>query len=168
MMISDGMNTKLNDQITKEFAAAHKYLAMSCAFDDQGYKILAQRFFQQYQEETEHALKILNYLQEAGGTVSLDALGRPQSEYENVESIVKTALDSEISITKSINEIVALADSENDYATRSFLAWFVDEQVEEVASMRDLLQLVQLANGNILQVEARIRHEMAAETQAKE
>ena len=58
--------------------------------------------------------------------------------------------------------MVALADSEKDYATRSFLNWFVDEQVEEVAQMTDLLNLVELAAGNMLQVESRIRHEMMA------
>ena len=57
---------------------------------------------------------------------------------------------------------MALAESENDYATRSFITWFVDEQVEEVASMTDLVNLVKMAGGNLLQVEARIRHEMTA------
>ena len=61
-----------------------------------------------------------------------------------------------------INDLVTLADSEKDYATRSFLNWFVDEQVEEVSSMTDLLNLVELADGNMLQVEARVRHQMAA------
>jgi ferritin len=57
---------------------------------------------------------------------------------------------------------MGLADSENDYATRSFLQWFVDEQVEEVSSMTDLLTLVKMAGDNLLQVEARVRHEMMA------
>ncbi len=63
-----------------------------------------------------------------------------------------------------INDLVALAESEDDYATRSFLNWFVDEQVEEVSSMTDLLTLVKLARGNMLQVEARVRHEMGKKT----
>ena len=71
-------------------------------------------------------------------------------------------MDSEVIITKKVNELVAQAERENDYATRSFLQWFVDEQVEEVSTMTELLQLVKLAGDNVLQVEARVRHEMVS------
>ncbi len=160
MMISDAMNAKLNGQVATEFSAAHLYLAMACALDRMGLKILAARFVAQYEEERGHALKILHFVQEVGGNVTLDGISKPTAEYTNVETIVRTALESERDTTRKINDLVALADSENDYATRSFLNWFVDEQVEEVASMSDLLTLVQLAGDNMLQVEARVRHEM--------
>ncbi len=160
MMISDAMNVKLNEQVAVEFAAAHVYLAMACALDRMGLKILAARFLAQYEEERGHALKILHYVQEVGGTVTLDGVSKPAGDYTNVEAIVQTALESERDVTRKINDLVALADSEKDYASRSFLNWFVDEQVEEVSSMSDLLTLVQLAGDNMLQVEARIRHEM--------
>lgn len=162
MMISKKMNEMLNQQIGIEFAAAHKYLAMSCTFDGMGLRVLRKRFFEQYEEECEHALKILNYVLETGGRVALAGVDKPKGNYKNVEEIVETALDGEKDVTRSINELMALAEKENDYATRSFLNWFVDEQVEEVASMSDLLDLVRLAKGNFLQVEARVRHEMAA------
>ncbi len=160
MMISETMNTKLNEQITAEFAAAHHYLAMACAFEDMGYKILAARFMAQYQEENEHAMKILHYVQEVGGKVVLDGIAKPRAEFKSTEEIVATALESERSITAKINALAALAESDKDFATRSFLGWFIDEQVEEVSSMSDLLNLVKLADGNILQVESRVRHEM--------
>ena len=73
--------------------------------------------------------------------------------------ILQAALDSELSVTAQINRLVALSDSENDYATRSFLNWFVDEQVEEVSSMRDLVQLAELTQ-DMYHVEARVRHMM--------
>lgn len=161
-MISQKMNEKLNEQITAEFAAAHHYLAMACSFDAMGFKIMAARFMAQYQEEKEHAMKIVRYVQEVGGKVVLDGIAKPRTEFDSVEDIVVTALESEKSITAKINDLVALADSEKDYASRSFLGWFVDEQVEEVSSMTDLLNLVKLAGGNMLQVEARVRHEMLA------
>lgn len=161
-MISKAMNAKLNEQIAAEFAAAHKYLAMACAFDGMGLKILANRFEQQYKEETEHAVKILHYVREVGGTVTLSDTPKPSGPYTDAEAIVKAALDGEHDITRRINDLAALADAENDYATRSFLTWFIDEQVEEVASMTDLLALVRLAKGNMLQVEARVRHDMVA------
>lgn len=160
MMISEAMNAKLNEQIAAEFSAAHDYLGMACALDQMGLKILAKRFLAQHDEEREHAMKILHYVQEVGGTVVLQDTGKPGNDYENVEAIVRAALESEHKVTRMINDLVALADTEKDYATRSFLNWFVDEQVEEVSSMTDLLALVQLAGENMLQVEARVRHEM--------
>ncbi|MCH8149202.1 MAG: ferritin [Planctomycetes bacterium] len=160
MMISSAMNAKLNEQIQGEFSAAHGYLAMACAFDAMGLKILARKFLGQHEEEREHGMKILHYLQEVGGTVTLSAIDEPRTDYTTAESIVTAALDSELHVTKMINEVMALAESEKDYATRSFLQWFVDEQVEEVSQMTDLLNLVKMAGGNLLQVEARVRHEM--------
>lgn len=160
MMISSAMNAKLNEQIQAEFSAAHGYLAMACAFDAMGLKILTKLFLAQHQEEREHAMKILHYLQEVGGAVTLAAIDKPQTKYTTAESIVTAALENELNVTKMINEVMELADSEKDYATRSFLQWFVDEQVEEVAQMTDLLNLVKMAGGNLLQVEARVRHEM--------
>ena len=163
MMISTAMNAKLNEQIGAEFAAAHAYLAMSCAFDRMALKTLAKRFLKQYDEEREHAMKILHYVQEVGGTVALEAVAKPKKDYKNTEAIVSTALQNEKDITAKINDLVTLADSEKDYATRSFLQWFVDEQVEEVSSMTDLLNVVKLAGDNVLQVEALVRHQMLAE-----
>ena len=110
--------------------------------------------------EREHAMKFVKYVQEVGGTVVLGAVSEPKRDFTNAEAIVGAALEGEKKITGMINELVALADRENDYATRSFLNWFVDEQVEEVASMTDLLDLVKLAGDNSLQVEARVRHQM--------
>lgn len=164
MMISDAMNIKLNGQVAAEFSAAHTYLAMACALDRMGLKILAARFLAQYEEERGHALKILHYVEEVGGNVTLEGVSKPAAEYTSVEAIVRTALESERDITRMIGDLVALADSEKDYATRSFLNWFVDEQVEEVSSMNDLLTLVQLAGDNMLQVEARVRHEMTSKS----
>ena len=160
MMISEAMNARLNRQIAAEFSAAHSYLAMACALDRMGLKILAKWFLAQSEEEREHAMKILRYVQEVGGTVTLEDIAKPAPKFKNVEAVVQAALQSEQNVTQMINELVALAESEKDYATRSFLNWFVDEQVEEVASMTDLLALVQLAGDNMLQVEARVRHEM--------
>jgi ferritin len=163
VLISKTMNNKLNKQIAVEFMAAHKYLAMSCVLDSMGLKVLRRRFFEQYEEECEHALKILDYVLEVGGDVDLGAIDKPNDKYKSVEEIVETALESEMEVTRLINEIAALAQKENDFATRSFINWFVDEQVEEVSSMTDLLQIVRLAKGNMLQVETRVRHEMMKE-----
>lgn len=163
MMISKNMNAKLSDQVKAEMFASHKYLAMACSFESMGLRILAKRFFEQSEEEREHAMKIIHYVNEVGGTVELHAVDKPPKDFKSVESIVTAALDGEKAITEMINDLVTLADQEKDYATRSFLQWFVDEQVEEVSTMSDLLTWVKLAGNNILQVEMRVRYEMAEE-----
>jgi ferritin len=163
MMISAAMNAKLNEQISVEFAAAFAYLAMACVFDAMGLKVLRGRFLKQWDEEREHAMKVIRYLSEVGGTVTLESIDKPRSDYKSVEAIVSTALQNEKDVTAKINDLVALAEKEKDYATRSFLEWFVDEQVEEVSTMIDLLHLVKLAGPNVLQVEASLRHQMLAE-----
>jgi len=160
MMISQAMCDKLNGQINLEFSAAYQYLSMACSFDSMGLKILSKLFQQQYAEEREHALKILGYVQEVGGAVKLEAVPKPRGDFKSVQDIVEAALKSELNVTQSIGELMEAAIAEKDHATQSFLKWFVDEQVEEVASMTDLLNLVKLAGDNMLQVESRIRHEM--------
>lgn len=158
-LISTNMNDALNTQIDNELGASHNYLAMAAAFDDMGLKILAARFLEQSAEEREHATKIYKYVLETGGRVRLGKLAEPKADYKDAKEILKTALESELTVTRQINELVSLAEKESDYAARSFLQWFVDEQVEEVSSMRDLVQVADLAR-DMLQVEAHVRHEM--------
>ena len=160
MLAKDKLIGALNAQVGHEFGASLQYVAIAAYFDAQGLSGLARFFYRQSEEEREHAMKILHYLQEVGGAVTLAAIDKPQTKYTTAESIVTAALESELHVTKMINQVMALADSEKDYATQSFLQWFVDEQVEEVAQMTDLLNLVKMAGGNLLQVEARVRHEM--------
>ncbi len=148
---------KLNEQIANEFHAAHNYLAMACRFDELGLKILSQWFLRQGEEEREHGKKILHYLLEVGAKIELKGIGEPKGDLSSPATIVQTALDQEIAVTNQIHAMVALAEEHKDYATRSFLTWFIDEQVEEVASMTELLQLVKMAGDqHLLQVEMRV------------
>jgi ferritin len=163
MMISKKMNTALNDQIANEMTAAHKDLAMSYSFAERGLKVFARRFLQQSDEERGHALKIANYIHDVGGTVVFEGLAKPKGDHGSPKALVKAAVDSELLVTSQINDLVGLAEKEKDYATRSFLKWYVDEQVEEVSSMTELLQWVTMAgDSNILQVEARLAQSMTA------
>jgi ferritin len=77
-----------------------------------------------------------------------------------VKDIVVAGLESEKAVTKMINDLVDLAESERDHATKSFLQWFVDEQVEEMSTFSDLLTMVELAKDNLLQVEARLQYQL--------
>lgn len=163
MMISEKMKQALNAQVTSEFCASHAYLAMACSFEEMGLKVFSKRFYAQFNEERDHALKLAKYIEDVGGNVVLDAIEKPKSGYKKVQEIIETAVEAEKKVTKQIHDLVALAESEKDYATRSFLQWFVDEQVEEVATMEELLQLVKLAgDAHIFQIEARLAQMMAA------
>jgi len=160
MLISAAMSAKLNEQVTAEFFAAHKYRAMACALEAKGLKNLAKRFLQQYEEELKHGNKIIRYLHDVGAAVALDAIPKPSPDCSSVKSMVQAALEGEMDITRRIHALVALAESEKDYATQEFLQWFVDEQVEEVATMTQLQKIVDLAGPNVLQAEAYMRHEI--------
>lgn len=166
-MISAAMASKLSEQVTNELHASHAYLAMSWAFENMGLKIMAARFMQQSDEERGHALKIGKYVHDVGGQAKLESIPKPSGDFSSTEKIVQAALDSELRVTQQINELAALAQSENDFATRSFLQWFLNEQVEEVASMTELLQLVRMAGEqNMLLVESRVAETMSAKTEA--
>lgn len=160
MMISKAMNAKLNEQITNEFSASQSYLAIATMFDGMALKGLAAFFRKQTEEERGHALKILDYIQEVGGEVRLASLPSPKHDYPTAKAAIDAALKHELKVTQQINDLVALAEKENDYATRSFLNWYVDEQVEEVSSMEHLLRIAEMAGVNLLQLESYVRHMM--------
>ena len=153
MMISAKMNEALNRQVTNELNASYSYLAMSFAFKDMGLKVFGLRYRAQADEEYGHAMKITEYIQDVGGKVCLDAVAKPKADYDSAQAMVEAALASEETVTKQINELVALAEAEKDYATRSFLQWFVDEQLEEMSMQSDLLTVVRRAGTDLNYVE---------------
>lgn len=164
MMISKQMNAALSKQIANEMGASHKYLAMAYCFEDMGLKVFARRFMEQANEERGHALKIAQFIQNVGGRVVFEGLDKPKCDYKSAKDIVQAAVDSELTVTAQINDLMAKSEKEKDYATRSFLQWFVDEQVEEVATMTELLQLVSRAGeANLLYVEARLASMMSTQ-----
>jgi ferritin len=160
MALSKAMNGKLNDQITSEFYSSQLYLAMACMFEDLGLKMLAKLFRKQTEEERTHALKILDYVAAAEGTVRLDAIPEPVAKYRTVQTAIDAALAHERKVTDQIHALVALAEKEKDYQTQSFLKWFVDEQVEEVDSALHLSQIARMAGDHLLGIEAYIAHTM--------
>ncbi len=158
MLISDAMNAKLNEQITHEFHSSHIYLAMACQFERQSLKVLANWFRLQAREELTHAYKIIDYITAQQGVVHLKAIPEPPAEYPSVEDAIKAAVEHEKKITKCIHDLVALAEKEQDFATREFLGWFVKEQVEEVDSVSQLYDAARMAGKNLLQLEAYVAH----------
>ncbi|MFQ6009317.1 MAG: ferritin, partial [Candidatus Zixiibacteriota bacterium] len=127
-------------------------------FESMNLKVFAQWFYLQAKEEQEHAMKIAKYLLDQGAEVKLQALPEPKTSYGSAEEICQAAVDHELLVTKMIHDLVDTARSENDTATQVFLNWFVEEQVEEVASVKELLDMVKLAKtpGQILMLEGRV------------
>lgn len=157
MLIDKQMQDGINQQIVNELYSSNAYLAISSYMDSRGLKVLAARFFEQSDEERTHAMKLLHYLLEVGGAVHIGTIPEPCNAFTSIENAVQTALDQEVEVTRQINELMALAHQQKDYATSSFLQWFVDEQVEEVSTTTDLLQLIRLAGDErILMVEDRL------------
>ena len=158
MMISQKVADRINLQIKYEFFSFWLYQQMVFEFEKMGLKVFAQWFTEQAAEEQAHALKMAKYLLDQDAEVKLMALEEPQHEWNSVEEIVTAARDHEILVTQNINECVDLAIEEKDHATRNFLNWFVDEQVEEVATANELLGLVRMAKtpDQILLLENRI------------
>lgn len=147
-MISPKMAAAINAQITREFYSAYLYLAMSNDAMDKGFKGVASWFAVQFKEEQIHALKFAHYLQEQGAKVVLAAIEQPKLTWPDILSLFKESLEHEKKVTAWINELVDIAVSEKDYATQNALKWFVDEQVEEEASLADALWTLDMSGGS--------------------
>ena len=158
MMISDKMCKALNEQVTNEFFAQQIYLSMSCMFDGKALKKLSEYFRKQAAEERDHGMKILDYILEQGGKVELQAVDAPPAEWPSVLAAVEAAVEHEKKVTGQVNDLCKLANEEKDYATRHFLGWFVDEQVEEVSSMQHLADVVKMCGNALLNIEAYLLH----------
>ena len=141
-MIHENLQKALNSQINQEFSAAFNYLGMATYFDAQNLEGFANWMHMQFTEEQSHAMKLLRYLQDRGGVVRLESIASPRNTYDNILEIFELSLVQEQSNTASINELYAMATELNDYATKSHLQWFIDEQVEEEKSVEDIIALL--------------------------
>lgn len=146
-MLNRKIEEALNLQINKELFSEYLYLSMATWFAAKGLSGFENFFIVQAQEERFHAMKFYRFVNERGGRVLLKKLDDPKTDFDSVEEIFKLALEHEIFISNSINEIMDLAIAEKDHATKSMLNWFVDEQVEEEASMQAILDKLGLIGG---------------------
>ena len=153
MLISEKMNAALNEQVGHEFGASLQYVAIAAYFDSDNLPELAAHFYRQADEERDHAMRLVNYVVDAGGKVAIPAVPAPKSGFASAEEAVKLSVDWELTVTKQINALVDLAIKETDHTTQNFLQWFVTEQLEEVSSMERLLSMIRRAGANLLFVE---------------
>lgn len=138
-MISDEMERALNDQVNKEFYSAYLYLAMSGYCSTLGLPGFAQWMRNQYAEEMIHVNKMYDYILGQGGIIDLTAIDQPPKTFGSPLDVFEKTLEHEQFVTKCIHELMDLAVDERDYATQTFLQWYVLEQVEEEASVNDVL-----------------------------
>lgn len=145
MLISKKMASAINTQIGNEFGACLQYVSIAAHFGTENLPELSAHFHKQAMEEKDHALKLVNYVVDAGGTVIIPAIPAPKAGFKTAEDCVALSLKWEETVTKQISGLVDLAIKENDHITRNFLQWFVNEQLEEVSSMETLLSIVRRA-----------------------
>nr|6TXK_A Chain A, Ferritin [Thermotoga maritima MSB8]6TXK_B Chain B, Ferritin [Thermotoga maritima MSB8]6TXK_C Chain C, Ferritin [Thermotoga maritima MSB8]6TXK_D Chain D, Ferritin [Thermotoga maritima MSB8]6TXK_E Chain E, Ferritin [Thermotoga maritima MSB8]6TXK_F Chain F, Ferritin [Thermotoga maritima MSB8]6TXK_G Chain G, Ferritin [Thermotoga maritima MSB8]6TXK_H Chain H, Ferritin [Thermotoga maritima MSB8] len=149
MVISEKVRKALNDQLNREIYSSYLYLSMATYFDAEGFKGFAHWMKKQAQEELTHAMKFYEYIYKRGGRVELEAIEKPPSNWNGIKDAFEAALKHEEFVTQSIYNILELASEEKDHATVSFLKWFVDEQVEEEDQVREILDLLEKANGQM-------------------
>jgi len=138
-MISEKMQDALNEQVNKEFYSAYLYLAMSAYCNLIGLPGFSNWMRRQYEEENLHVTKMYDYILDQGGQIHLKQIDEPQKEFGSPIDLFTQTLEHEQFITGSINELMGLAVSEQDYATQTFLQWYVTEQVEEESNVNDIL-----------------------------
>lgn len=152
----------LNAQITNEFRASAQYTAIAAYFDSEGLPDLAAFFYSQSDEERMHAMKFVKYLLDAGARPKISGFSDIKNDFKSAQDAVQTALEHELMVTQQINDLVATAVKNNDFMTNTFLQWFVTEQLEEVSSMSQLLQIIKHAGASLLLVEEYVRRQQAA------
>ena len=142
-MPSERFVDALNDQVAREFAAAHQYTAIGAYYADETYPQLSSFFYKQAEEEREHALKMVGYLQDTNSPVTFTSIDAPRNEFEDHIAPIRLALEQEKSVTVSISELFEVARDTRDFRSEQFLQWFLEEQTEEESSMTDLLAVAE-------------------------
>ncbi len=142
-MPADRVVDALNQQIAAELAAAHQYTAIAVYYDSESFPRLARFFYDQAEEEHRHGLMMIRFLVDTGSDVRFDEIAAPRDEFADQVAAIKLAVDQERSVTQRIAQIAATAREAGDYVSEQFIQWFLREQVEEEATMSELLDVAE-------------------------
>lgn len=142
-MLSERFADALNGQVAREFAAAHQYVAVGAYYEGETFPRLAEFFYDQADEERGHAMKMVRYLIDKDAPVQLGQIDAPKSGFNDHVEPIKLALEQERNNTVKISELFEIARDTKDYASEQFIQWFVEEQVEEEATMQALLAVAE-------------------------
>ncbi len=143
-MLKTKMLKALNDQVNAEMSSSYLYLSMESYFQSVSLSGFASWMRGQVQEELFHGMKIYDYICERGGRVVLDTIKKPDASWKSPLAAFKHVLKHEELVTSLINDLMDLAIAEKDHATQNFLQWFVAEQVEEEASVGEIVDKLKL------------------------
>lgn len=147
-MLSKKLHNALNEQINGEFWSAYLYLSMSMDAEAKGLKGLANWFFVQFKEEQDHARIFMNYIFSRNADVKLLPIKEVPTSWKSPLAMFQEALEQEKKVTALIHNLVTIATEDKDFASISMLNWFVDEQVEEEETARDMIQAYENVEGN--------------------
>jgi ferritin len=147
-MISKAMAERLNSHLNLEFYSYYRYLALSAFFRSKSLNGMGRWFALQAEEERTHAMKIYKYLIDVDADVVLQPIEGPKSNYDAPLPAFQDALAHEQKVTAAINDLVGAAFKENDHATHIFLQWFITEQIEEEATVRDIVESLKLVGSS--------------------
>jgi bacterioferritin B len=154
---------QLNSQIGNELAAHNQYLACAVYYDAHTMPQMAAFFYAQAMEEREHAMMMVQYLLDTDAGVTIPGVEAPTPSFDNLVAPVALALEQEKRVTDQISALLRTARDEGDFASEQFMQWFIKEQVEEVATMSDLLTVVSRNQDDINNIEEYVAREQTGE-----
>ena len=157
---------RLNEQIGHEFAAHQQYVACAVHYDGETLPQLARFFYRQALEERDHAMMMVQYLLDADAEVTVPGVSAPRTSFADIVEPVALALEQERRVTEQINGLAATAREAGDYASEQFVHWFIKEQVEEVATMSDLLRVVERSKNDPMSIEDYVAREHGGDAAA--
>ncbi|MBC2843713.1 ferritin [Winogradskyella flava] len=143
-MLSKSIEAALNKQIRIEAESSQVYLAMAVWAEVKGLEGISNFMYDQSDEEREHMLKLVKFVNERGGHAHISELNAPNVEFNSFREMFEKLLAHEIFVSESINELVHISLQEKDYATHNFLQWYVAEQIEEEAVARTVLDKINM------------------------
>ena len=158
-MIDAKASELINAQVGHEFTAFYQYVALSTWFDGEALPGLSEYFARQAEEERQHAMKMIQFLNDTDQKIEMPAIPQPKSSFASVEEAVQMAYDQEVRVTEQIKEIYDAGAAANDRITQNFMQWFLEEQVEEVASMDTLIKITKRAGSDLFRIEDYIARE---------
>src|SRR3954451_7790599 len=133
----------MNEQVSNEFGASHQYVAIAAHYESQTLPQLARFFYQQAVEERGHAMMMVKYLLDTDSPVRLGDVAAPESAFPDHIAPIRLALEQEKKVSGQIGDLFRIAREEGDYLSEQFVQWFLKEQVEEVATMTELLDVAE-------------------------
>ncbi|GAB6275537.1 Ferroxidase [uncultured spirochete] len=147
-MVSQKMVDRINLQINREMYSAYLYLAMAAKMNELGYTGIGKWLTVQYHEEMFHAMKFAEYLHDQNAVVAFAKIDTPEFKEKDVKPLFEHVLAHEQGVSASIREIMDLAIAEKDYATQTFVQWYINEQVEEEKNATEILQNIDLVGNS--------------------